>query len=178
MGETRATTKELEERVLQLEGRLRVLEDIEASRRLKARYAELVDARYADGAPKQGAELARLAGKIAALFTEDAIWNGGGALGVCRGREQITQRFLKPTLRFSWHYFVKPQIEVTGDRARARWDILAPCTTSDDRPHWMAGVEDDEYARVDGAWLHSSMELRVIFMAPHDRGWVKKRSSR
>ncbi len=78
MGETRATTKELEERVLQLEGRLRVLEDIEAIRRLKARYAELVDARYADGAPKQGAELERLAGEIAALFTEDAIWNGGG----------------------------------------------------------------------------------------------------
>lgn len=43
-----------------------------------------------------------------------------------------------------------------------------------DEPHWMSGVEEDEYARVDGRWLHSRMALRVVFMAPHDRGWARR----
>jgi len=162
-------------RLSSLETRVRALEDVEAIRRLKARYAELVDARYAEGRIAEPAALETLAARIAALFTEDAVWDGGSALGVCRGREAIRERMAKPTLHFSWHYFVKPRIEVAGDAATGRWDLLAPCTTADDRAMWMAGVEDDVYARVGGEWLHASMKLRVVFMAPHDRGWAKKR---
>ncbi len=168
-----AGIEELEARLRALEPRLRALEDAEAIRSLKARYGALVDARYARGRPRPRAELEPLAQQIAELFTEDAVWDGGPALGVCRGRDAIRQRFLEPTLYFSWHYFVKPRIEVDGDRARASWDVLAPCTTPDDEPHWMAGVEEDEYARIDGRWLHSRMALRVVFMAPHARGWVR-----
>jgi hypothetical protein len=82
----------------------------------------------------------------------------------------------QPTLLFSWHYFVKPKIVVDGDQARGRWDLLAPCTTADGRPHWMAGVEDDEYRKVEGVWLHSAMKLRVVFLAPHETGWARGRS--
>ena len=160
-----------------LEMRVRALEDVEAIRGLKARYAELVDARYAEGRVVEPATLATLAGRIAALFTEDAVWDGGAALGVCRGRAAIRERMATPTLHFSWHYFVKPRIEVQGDDATGRWDLLAPCTTADDRAMWMAGVEDDVYARVGGQWLHARMKLRVVFMAPHDRGWAKSKSS-
>jgi hypothetical protein len=83
----------------------------------------------------------------------------------------------EPTLSFSWHFFVKPHIEVEGDRAHGRWDILSPCTTGDGRAMWMAGVEHDEYARTSGGWLHTHMKLDVVFMAPHDRGWAKRRDS-
>lgn len=165
---------DLETRLRALEARLGVLEDVEAIRLLKARYGELVDERYAGGAPRSPAELERIAGEIADLFTEDALWEGGAALGVCRGRAAIRERFAAPTLAFSWHYFVKPQIQVAGDAARARWDLLAPCTSRDGRAMWMAGVEDDEYRRVDGRWLHQRMALRVVFLAPHDRGWARK----
>ena len=158
-----------------LEMRVRALEDVDAIRGLKARYAELVDARYEGGRVVEPATLATLAGRIAALFTEDAVWDGGAALGVCRGRAAIRERMATPTLHFSWHYFVKPRIEVLGDDATGRWDLLAPCTTADDRAMWMAGVEDDVYARVGGQWLHARMKLRVVFMAPHDRGWAKQR---
>ena len=154
----------------QLAARMRALEDTEAIRRLKARYAELVDARYERGGPKPPPELTRLAGEIAALFSEDAVWDGG-TLGVCSGRAAIRERMAQPTLHFSRHYFVSPRIELDGDRARARWELLAPCTSRDDRAMWMAGVEDDEYARVGGVWLHSRMKLSVHFFAPHDRGW-------
>ena len=164
----------LEARVEALERRLRAVEDVQAIQRLKARYAQLTDARYHRKGVKDAAEVEPLAREIAALFTEDAVWDGGPALGVCEGREAIFERFRAPTLRFSWHYFLKPEIEVEGDAARATWDILAPCTTTDGRAHWMAGAEDDEYARVDGAWLHRRMKLRVVFMAPYDEGWAKR----
>ncbi len=170
-----STNRELEATVRALERRVRVLEDVEAIRRLKARYGELADDRYDRRGVKDRPELERLADAIAALFTEDAVWDGGGALGVCRGRSAIRERFFDPTLRFAWHYFVKPRIEVDGDRARGRWDVLAPCTTRDGQAQWMAGVEDDEYARVDGAWLHSRMKLTVVFLAPYERGWAADR---
>jgi SnoaL-like domain len=58
-----------------LERRLQALEDAEAIRNLKARYAALCDAQYdADG--------------IAMLFTEDALWESPG-LGRFEGREAI-----------------------------------------------------------------------------------------
>jgi hypothetical protein len=164
----------IEVRLRDLEARLRGLEDVEEIRRLKARYGDLVDARYGPDGPLGEAELRRRADEIAALFTDDAVWDGGGGLGLCRGRAEIAARMAAPTLRFSWHYFVKPSIEVAGDTARGRWDLLAPCTLRDGRPAWMAGVEDDEYRRVDDRWLHSAMRLRVVFFAPHETGWTRR----
>jgi hypothetical protein len=165
---------DLEARLRTLEARLCAVEDVQAIERLKARYGELVDERYAGGATRGAADLERIAGEIAALFTEDAVWDGGAALGLCRGRAAIRERMAKPTLSFSQHYFVKPRIEVAGSEARGRWDLLAPCTTADGRAMWMAGVEDDEYRKVEGFWLHSRMALRVVFRAPHERGWAKR----
>lgn len=150
---------------------MRAVEDVLAIQNLKSRYANLTDQRYDRKGIVEALVLQRLADEIAELFTEDAVWDGGATLGECRGRPAIRERFLKPTLRFSWHYFVKPDIRVDGDRASARWDILAPCTAGDGQRYWMAGTEDDEYERVDGQWLHSSMRLGVVFMAPFERGW-------
>jgi len=131
------------------------------------------DARYSRGAQVPAEKLAPIAREISELFTEDGVWDGGRALGVAHGRAEIAARMSEPTLLFSWHYFLKPQIQVEGDRARARWDILSPCTTKDGRPHWMAGFEDDEYRKVDGRWLHSGMKLTVVFLSPHATGWEK-----
>jgi len=170
------TPEILAKRIDELAARLQAAEDILAIQALKSRYGSLADARYLPGGGvKPREELERIAGETARLFTEDAVWDGGAGLGVCTGREAIYQRFLEPTLLFSWHYFVKPEITVDGDRATGRWDILAPCTTADGRPHWMAGAEEDEYQRVDGAWLHSAMRLQLVFMAPHERGWKMRK---
>jgi len=66
-------------RLERLERRLQVLEDAEAIRNLKARYAALCDRQYdADG--------------IAMLFTEDALWESPG-LGRFEGREAIRNFF-------------------------------------------------------------------------------------
>jgi ketosteroid isomerase-like protein len=66
-------------RLEQIERRLQVLEDAEAIRNLKARYAALCDNQYdADG--------------IASLFTEDAVWESP-ALGRFEGRDAIRNFF-------------------------------------------------------------------------------------
>lgn len=140
---------------------------------MKAHYGALVDQRYRDGDVVGRDELDRIAGEIAQLFTKDAVWDGGKGLGSCTGRDEIRARFAAPTMKFTWHYFVKPQIEVDGDTAHGTWDIFAPCTLQDGRPFWMAGVEHDEYRREAEGWLHTSMKLDVVFLAPFDKGWAR-----
>ncbi len=168
-----ADTAALEARLRALEARLADVEAVQAIERLKARYAELVDRRFSKGKVIEADALARVGAEIAELFSEDAVWDGGPALGVSRGRAELRARMQQPTLQFSWHYFLKPRIEVRGDRASGRWDILSPCTTQDGRPHWMAGFEDDEYACSAGVWRHTSMKLTAVFLAPHATGWER-----
>ena len=163
---------DLAARVAALETRLSAAEGHAAIQALKSRYGALADARYARKGPVDGETIASLADELAALFTEDAVWEGGGPLGTAVGRDAIRARFREPTLHYAWHFFVKPEIRVEGDRARGTWDVLALITTMEGRALWMVGVEHDEYACVDGRWLHTRMRLDSKLMAPHDRGWA------
>jgi hypothetical protein len=168
-----SNVEELRAEVAALRARVEAAEAVHAIQNLKARYAQLVDERYVRGKVAPDEKLDAVAEEIAALFTEDGVWDGGAALGVATGRAEIAARMRAPTLVFSWHFFLKPRIHVEGDRARARWDILSPCTTKDGKPHWMVGFEDDEYAFVRGSWLHSRMKLTAVFLAAHETGWQK-----
>ena len=167
------TLEDLERQVAELRTRVEASESALAIQNLKARYAALVDARFSKGRIVPGARLAEVADEIASLFTEDGVWDGGPGLGVATGRAEIAERMRAPTLTFSWHFFLKPRIEVTGETATARWDILSPCTTKDGTPHWMVGYEDDTYHRIGGEWLHARMKLTSVFMSPHATGWQK-----
>ncbi len=168
------TPEELAARVVALEARLAEVEAVQAIEKLKARYGELVDGRYGSEGPKSADEVGEIADEIVQLFSEDAVWDGGENLGVWTGRDAIRKRFVDPTLQFTLHYFMNPRIEVEGDRAKARWDVLALITFQNGKPGWMTGVEDDEYVKVDGRWLHSRMKLSVTFMVSHERGWGKQ----
>jgi ketosteroid isomerase-like protein len=162
---TAQTNSDIIGRLEDLESRIRAVEDIDAIRNLKARYAELCDDDYnPDG--------------IAALFVDDAVWESG-LLGRFEGKESIRDFFrgASEIFTFAIHYSLNPQIEVTGDTARARWYLFMPCTVGDgDQAMWRAGIDDEEYVRVDGHWMFKSKKSTGIFNTPFDSGWAKVRS--
>ena len=72
-------TAELARKLVELQNRVRILEDMDAIRNLKARYAAYCDDNYNPD-------------KIAELFVEDAVWESG-PLGRFEGREAIREFF-------------------------------------------------------------------------------------
>jgi hypothetical protein len=163
-----------------LEKRIQALEDQEAIKRLKAKYAQLCDARYDARtlAMKSDVEVKSIAREIANLFTEDAVWDGGEKLGIARGKEEIYERFVNSAFRFAVHYFVMPDIRVEGNKAKARWYLFQAATNKENLAVWMSGVEDDEYAKIHDQWLQTSMKVTIYFLTPYDQGWTKRRLDR
>jgi len=151
-------------RIERLERRLQVLEDAEAIRYLKARYAALCDQQYD-------------ADRIAMLFTDDALWESPG-LGRFEGREAIRNFFRGASKIFSFaiHYSLNGQIEVEGDTARARWYLFMPCTVAaGNRAMWRASIDHETYARVDGTWLFRRKRSEPLMNVPFDTGWAQTR---
>ena len=97
-----------------LEERVQQLEDIEDIRRLKMDYAAHCDNHY--DAPK-----------IAALFTEDGVFEAG-EFGVHKGRQAVHDLFdpISGRLTFALHYYMGDKIEVTGDTATGTWYFWSP----------------------------------------------------
>ena len=155
--------------------RLERVESVLAIQDLKARYAELVDRRYRDGQVAEPSVVSEAAEAAARLFTEDATWDGGPRLGRVVGRAAIAERLRQTTLRFARHYFVAPRIVLDDrdpGRARGRWELLSPCRDRKGRDFWLCGVEEDEYERVGGAWLHRSMSMTPVVTAPSEGPWT------
>ena len=153
---------EILSRLAELQNRVRAVEDVEAIRNLKARYAAYCDDNYN-------------ADKIAELFVEDAVWEAG-SFGRFEGREAIRGFFRKASeiFTFALHYGLNPHIEVTGDTARARWYLFMPCTVAEgNQALWRAGIDDEEYVRVDGKWMFKSKNATTIFSSPFEEGWAK-----
>ena len=136
-----------------LQLRLRLLEAHNAVRKTIARYMALCDvpARALDGE------------SLAALFSEDAVWEGIGPqyahkFGRLEGPERIVemlQRYLPPTPHFATnvHFLTSEHIEVEGGTAKGRWIMLQAS------------------GYVDGKAELISARLEVDFApAPHDRG--------
>jgi hypothetical protein len=155
----------------ELEKRIEALEDLEAIKKMKAQYGQLCDDRYGKGDD----EIEAHSRKIAELFTEDGIWDGGQVFGIHKGRKEIYEYFARPAINFALHFFAKPDLTVEGNLAKGRWYLWMPGTTNKNIPFWLAGYEDDEYNKVDGKWLHNYMKFEVHFLTPYDEGWVKKR---
>ena len=167
------TIEELANEIAALRQRVHSSESVIAIQDLKARYGQLVDQRFSKGAVVDPETLRHVADNVAALFTADGVWDGGPGLGAATGRRAIAERLRETTLTFSRHFFMNPRIEVDGDTARARWDLLSPCRRPDGTSYWMSGFEDDEYVRVEGVWLHHSMKLTTVFMTPVGEGWTR-----
>ncbi len=147
-----------------LAARVQTLEDIEAIKKLKARYCEAADRRSEEA--------------FLGCFTADATWEGG-SFGSYQGRDAIQKLFraIPDALSFAIHYVMNPQIEVDGDRATGRWYLLEPCTMLEggEQAVWGAAYYEETYVRTEDGWKIATLDLSQQFWSPFEHGWAKQR---
>lgn len=138
---------------------LQRLLDIEAVRTLKYRYGALCDDDYnADG--------------LAALFTKDAVWDGG-PFGRYEGREAIRAFFAgaPAAVSFAVHYLINPVIGIDGDRATGQWSLWQSMVfRRTNKAYWLIGQYTDQYVRAADGWLFTRVSLKVRALTPYDLG--------
>lgn len=157
-----------------LEDRIARLEAIEDIRRLKARYAELADAKYLRNPhrKKSGQELEAAVAAQAACFTEDVEWDAG-PFGTLKGRAALAESFAGKPFWFTLHGYMNPVIEVEGDTATGRWlHWLLVSHEETARATHLMGYSNERYRRVSGEWLVSHMRLEVLFDVPFGQAWT------
>ncbi len=144
-----------------LDQRLAVLEDVEAIRKLKARYCAACDD---DHNPET----------LGTLFADDATWeatNMGRAVG--RGAIQAMLGAVGRTgrIRNSAHHAINPIIDVEGDVAAGHWRLIMLYTAKqpDGSLQYLRiiGWYRERYVRVRGAWLFQSLDCHVEEHAPY-----------
>ncbi len=152
-----------------IEERIRIIEDIESIKKLKASYCYWADAGIA-GDPSGMDQLID-------HFTDDEPWADFGPFGVHKGKEAVGafyREVVPATLSYSAHMVANPIIEVDGDKARGSWYVDVPCTLQGaERALWLQAKYEEEYVKEGGTWKWKSITARFDFITPFDEGWVK-----
>ena len=148
----------------ELEKRVQVLEDLEEIKKLKVRYAKYCDENFN---PE----------KLAELFTEDAVW-GGEVWGEFRGREAIKKYFAgaSQNIIFACHRIVAPDITVEGNKAYGTWHGMNTGILRNGKGFWSSCLYTDEYTKIDGKWLMSSVRVFHLYRSPYEGGWAKEKN--
>lgn len=131
-----------------IEARLRRLEDIEAIKQLKARYWRCVDRKLWD--------------ELAEVFAEDAVADYGPKRKLA-GRPAIVG-FLKSSLGadtvITNHIGQRPEIEITGEAtARGTWWLSDYIVMQPSIRRRGYAYYEDEYVKRDGQWRKSRTRL-------------------
>lgn len=136
-----------------LSKRVRVLEDKEEIRRLRAKYCEYADGGWPEHGPSH-------MGPIADLFVEDAVWDGTPFSPLADGREAVRQMMIDyRALPFVMHYVSNADIEVDGDDAKATWKVCAPVETPQGESRLILGNYFEEYMRTAQGWLFKKIRF-------------------
>ena len=135
-----------------LEKRIRVMEDIEAIKRLKAKYFRCVDKKLWE--------------EMETVLTEDAVADYGMGIELLQGRKAIVE-FLKKNLgrdsMISAHQGHNPEIDITSDTtAKGVWVlndrlIIQTIATSSAWRYY-----EDEYIKANGEWKKKSTKITNI----------------
>ena len=133
----------------ELEKRVKVLEDIEAIKKLHINYVYLLCNLQWDD--------------MVECFAEDATMELLDQ-GISRGKKEISSFFhnvlSKRIKRNDGHFVGQPIISVEGDKAKGHWILYL--FFAEPEVKWLQGRQDCEYVRVNGEWKFSS----VKFTAP------------
>jgi len=152
-----------------LQARLRLLEAHNAVRKTISRYMALCDvpARALEGE------------SLAALFSDDAVWEGIGPqyadkFGCLKGPSAIVtmlQRYLPPTPHFATnvHFLTSEHIEVQGNTAKGRWIMLQASGYVDAKAELIAArleVDFNPSPHSEDLWLIRHLRTERVFDAP------------
>jgi bile-acid 7alpha-dehydratase len=148
----------------ELEARIQRLEDIEAIKRLKAKYFRCLDSKLWD--------------EMAECFTEDATTDYTDGQYRVQGKEKIL-RFLKAGVGrasfFGFHHGHHPEIEITSDAtARGVWSSEYYMIDNDAKKTMHCGsFYYDDFAKADGEWKIRRTGYSRIFEESWDRDELK-----
>jgi ketosteroid isomerase-like protein len=155
-----------EERVQQLEQRLRHLESENTIRACMNRYMVLCD-ELGVNSPLD---------ELAGLFTQDAVWGGKGAkyqnvFGGYRGREAIKAMFatymVEPAhFALNVHFLTSELIRVQGDVADASWVMLQTSTFASGASHLNSARLTVTFREEEGAWCIAHFQTENLFSRP------------
>jgi hypothetical protein len=160
--------KEMEARIKELEGKVRVLEDIEEIKRLQKAYGYYLEH--------------WMNAEILDLFADrpDLVLNGAEG-----GKEDLREffkslsdlsqnpEFLHQAMQLSGIVDVNPD----GKTAEGRWYSLGAValpTGKGVRPISLNGIYTVEYVKENDKWKIQKLKFHPIILAPPDEGWVKK----
>lgn len=140
------------------------LEDMEEIKQLKYKYSLGCDRAINKG----DAEL------LLTVFIPDIVWDGGD-FGKAEGLEgmKALAAGMPEQIKFTYHYFTNPIIEVDGVTATGHWNLWALYTWADGTDMILAGIEEDVYKKVDGKWLIDKLVVKTDFLVPYKEGWSK-----
>jgi hypothetical protein len=155
-----------------LQARVNALEAQNAVRKTIARYMALCDV------PVQALD----GESLAALFTDDAVWEGIGPqyadkFGRLQGRAQIVamlQRYLPPVPHFATnvHFLTSEHIEADGDLAKGRWIMLQASGYVEGKAELIAARLEVDFVPSPAshdhghAWLIQHFRTERLFDAP------------
>ncbi len=145
------------ERLIELERRIAMLEDIEAIKQLKYRYLRACDHKES--------------GVLCECFLEGSVTIDYGRVGQFTRREELMAVFERLACHdhiLELHHAHNPSIEVTGDSAQGVWSLYYyQIDTQNRSATQLGGQYNDEYRRTADGWriscsrfaLHSTQAL-------------------
>ncbi|CAM3013964.1 nuclear transport factor 2 family protein [Pseudomonas plecoglossicida] len=149
-----------------LQARLQRFENQQAIRVCINRYMELCDQLDASTPLDE----------LAALFTQDAVWEGKGAkyaasFGGYRSREAIRAMFatyMKTPAHFALnvHFLTSEVIEAEADQGLGRWVMLQTSTFADGASHLNAARLTVRFALEEGQWRMAHFQTENLFSRP------------
>ena len=154
-----------------LETRIKIIEDIEAIKKLMFNYTYWLDYGEMDKAVDCFSDNAKMDIKV----------RGSAEKGknpfefCCVGKEAINKFYYQIVHvkdRFSAsHFILNPVVEVDGDTATGIFYLLEP--TAIKRSMWGHGRYDIEFIRVNDKWKINLFGFLWNFNTPYEDGWVK-----
>jgi SnoaL-like domain len=132
--------------MLEMNDRIRLLEDLAEIKRLKAEYCHLADI---------WKDVANRGEKFANLFATEGRWVFMGTTFV--GAAAIAEELMR--LPQAWnidkglHLALNPRIDVVGDSAVGTWHFLIPVISRGSKePAWSVGMYFEKYIRTPAGW--------------------------